>query len=177
MSAGYDAEMADLFRDLRAASNLTEADLAVKIATPVEVVQALEQGAIYALPPWPETSRVVSAYGTILNLDTAPLLRRIYAQLEAGVVELGPKPALDVPVMVPPPGNIPAPAPAQAMPQPVPQAPAWPNGQADLAQTQTPPQPQAHQPQEPQPQAMPLPQAYQPQVAQPHAPPLQPLYT
>ena len=102
MSAGYDAEVADLFRDLRAASNLTEADLAARIATPVEVVQALEQGAIYALPPWPETCRVVSAYGTLLNLDTRPLLRRIYAQLEAGVVELGPKPVQDVPVMVPP---------------------------------------------------------------------------
>ena len=97
MSAGYDAEVADLFRDLRAASNLTEADLAARIATPVEVVQALEQGALYALPPWPETCRVVSAYGTILNLDTRPLLRRIYAQLEAGVVELGPKPVQDVP--------------------------------------------------------------------------------
>ena len=46
MSACYDAEVADLFRDLRAASYLTEADLAALIATPVEVVQALEQGAI-----------------------------------------------------------------------------------------------------------------------------------
>ena len=110
MSAGYDAEVADLFRDLRAASNLTEADLAARISTPVEVVQALEQGAIYALPPWPETCRVVSAYGTLLNLDTRPLLRRIYAQLEAGVVELGPKPVQDVPVMVPPAGPAPAPA-------------------------------------------------------------------
>ncbi len=82
MPAGYDAEVADLFRDLRAASNLSEADLAATLATRLEVVQALEQGALYALPPWPETSRVVNSYGLLLNLDVRPLLRRIYAQIE-----------------------------------------------------------------------------------------------
>jgi len=162
MPAGYDAEVAELFRDLRAASNLTETDLAARIATPIEVVQALEQGAIYALPPWPETCRVVNAYGTLLNLDTRPLLRRIYAQLEAGIVELRPKTMPDVPVMTPPAGgdmgfgsnNI-GQAPArqpQAMPQaPSPQAPSqqvpWPNG------PQRAPQPRAPSPQAPSQQA------------------------
>jgi hypothetical protein len=102
MPAGYDAEVAELFRDLRAASGLTEADLAAQLATRLDVVQALEQGAIYALPPWPETCRVVSTYGTLLNLDVRPLLRRIYAQVEAGIVELAPKPMPDVPFMAPP---------------------------------------------------------------------------
>ena len=46
MPAGYDAEVAELFRDFRAASNLSERDLAAKLATRVEVVQALEQGAL-----------------------------------------------------------------------------------------------------------------------------------
>ena len=82
MPAGYDAEVAELFRDLRAASNLSEIDLAATLATRPEVVQALEQGALYALPPWPETSRVVNSYGLLLNLDVRPLLRRIYAQIE-----------------------------------------------------------------------------------------------
>ena len=58
MPAGYDAEVAELFRDLRSASGLSEADLAAQLATRPEVVQALEQGALYALPPWPETYRV-----------------------------------------------------------------------------------------------------------------------
>jgi len=102
MPAGYDAEVAELFRDLRAASGLTEADLAAQLATRLDVVQALEQGAIYALPPWPETCRVVSTYGTLLNLDVRPLLRRIYSQVEAGIVELAPKPMPDVPFMAPP---------------------------------------------------------------------------
>ena len=103
MPAGYDAEVAELFRDFRAASNLSETDLAAKLATRVEVVQALEQGALFALPPWAETCRVVSGYGVLLNLDVRPLLRRIYAQIEAGIVELRTKPVPDVPVMPPAP--------------------------------------------------------------------------
>ena len=102
MPAGYDAEVAELFRDLRSASSMTESDLAARLATRVEVVQALEQGALYALPPWAETCRVVNGYGAMLNLDVRPLLRRIYAQLELGIVELGPKPIPDVPVMAGP---------------------------------------------------------------------------
>jgi hypothetical protein len=172
MSAGYDAEVADLFRDLRAASNLTEADLATRIAAPVEVVQALEQGAIFALPPWPETCRVVSAYGTLLNLDTRPLLRRIYAQLEAGVVELAPKPVQDVPVMVPPAGANPA-APQRG---PVPQGGPAPQGRP---MTQNQPGPPAGQPPQgwangtPQPQGArqaPKQSAPQPTSAWPTAP-------
>jgi hypothetical protein len=133
MPAGYDAEVAELFRDLRAASSLTETDLAAQIAAPIEVVQALEQGALYALPPWPETCRVVNAYGTLLNLDTRPLLRRIYAQIEAGIVELRPKTMPDVPIMAPQGGGNAAPS----LP-PMPQAPNWPNGQQVRSQPQAP---------------------------------------
>jgi len=172
MPAGYDAEVAELFRDLRAASNLSETDLAQRIATPIEVVQALEQGAIYALPPWPETCRVVNAYGMLLNLDTRPLLRRIYAQLEAGIVELRPKTMPDVPVMPQTGGGArfgagnnlgqaPARQPQAAPPAPPRQAPSpqapWPNGQ------QRAPQPQAPLPNGPQ-------RAAQPQAPSPQAP-------
>src|SRR5215468_12248558 len=101
MPAGYDAEVAELFRDLRAATTLSEMDLAARLGTRADVVQALEQGAIFALPPWAETSRVVKAYGGLLNLDVQPLLRRIYAQLEAGIVELQPRQMPDVPMMTP----------------------------------------------------------------------------
>jgi len=155
MPAGYDAEVAELFRDLRAATTLSEMDLAARLGTRADVVQALEHGALFALPPWPETCRVVNAYGAFLNLDVRPLLRRIYAQLEAGIVELQPKAMPDMPVMTPPesgdfgfaPGNAagapahnpldipwpPAPqapppqnARPNARPAPAPQAP-WPN--------------------------------------------------
>jgi hypothetical protein len=191
MSAGYDAEVAELFRDLRAASNLTETDLAARIATPIEVVQALEQGALYALPPWPETCRVVNAYGTLLNLDTRPLLRRIYAQLEAGIVELRPKAMPDMPTMTPQGGDLGLGAPArqprapqapwpngpQPAPQtraPSPQAPAWPGGapqfpQGGMPGGQAPQAPWPNGPQQmpSQPQARPA----QPRAAQPQARP------
>lgn len=174
MSSGYDAEVAELFRDLRAASSLTETDLAARIAAPIEVVQALEQGAIYALPPWPETCRVVNAYGTLLNLDTGPLLRRIYAQIEAGIVELTPKTMPDVPVMTPQAsgdavlGGNAGPRP-QAIPEPppMPEPPVWPNGQGGALQPPMPP-PQLGHPQVPQAQ-FPQVQIPQPQVSQQQA--------
>ena len=180
MPAGYDAEVAELFRDLRSASGLSEADLAAQLATRPEVVQALEQGALYALPPWPETYRVVATYGTLLNLDVRPLLRRIYAQVDAGVVGLAPKSMPDVPFMAPPEsigrefqGQAPVSAPAVAEPaamqprQPAPQA--APNRQPPARQAQAPqsrPQPQQNsqplpqqQPQwSPQPRGAPPPQ-------------------
>jgi hypothetical protein len=196
MPAGYDAEVAELFRDLRSATALTEMDLATRLGTRPDVVQALEQGALYALPPWAETCRVVNAYGALLNLDVRPLLRRIYAQLEAGIVELQPKAMPDVPVMTPPenggfgfasgnagaarpnPLDIPWPPPdappprRQPQPQPAPQQ-SWQNAGA-------PPQaaPQASRPNagyQPQPQnAWPQGQPHQPHpqgwpAAQPQA--------
>jgi hypothetical protein len=180
MPAGYDAEVAELFQDLRAASGLSEADLAAQLATRPEVVQALEQGALFALPPWPETYRVVATYGTLLNLDVQPLLRRIYAQVEAGIVELAPKSMPDVPFMAPPDGldrppqGQPAsrpPAepqqrqePRQAAPPQPPRGPQGPPGRAGPPPRQaqapqmrpgTPPRPQGAQPQPPQPQPRP----------------------
>jgi hypothetical protein len=157
MPAGYDAEVAELFRDLRAASNLTENDLAAKLKTRPEVVQALEQGALYALPPWPETCQVVNAYGSLLNLDIRPLLRRIYAQLEAGIVELKPKPVPEVPTMTPqqdaeftfePDSPPPAPsAPQNAWPPASPYAP--PQNSWAGANNVPPPQAQPAQPSQP----------------------------
>lgn len=193
MPAGYDAEVAELFRDLRAATTLTEMDLAARLGTRADVVQALEHGALFALPPWPETCRVVNNYGALLNLDVRPLLRRIYAQLEAGIVELQPKAMPDVPVMTPPetgdfgfpPGNatgapahnpldIPWPPPPPALPPqtarpnarpaPAPQAP-WPNA-APSPQPQPQhawPNAQAH-PQS-RPGGQPMPQAPRPGAA------------
>jgi cytoskeletal protein RodZ len=187
MPAGYDAEVAELFRDLRAASNLSETDLAARLGTRMEVVQALEQGALYALPPWPETCRIVNGYGALLHLDVRPLLRRIYAQLEAGIVELQPKSMPDVPTMntpegmdfgygtnrgaPPPPPQAPRPSPQQAYPQPQNQ---WPGAPPPAPSHYPAPQPQY--PQQPQanrhPQPRPV-QAHAPQPAHPQ-PPLAP---
>jgi Helix-turn-helix domain len=180
MPAGYDAEVAELFRDLRSASGLSEADLAAQLATRPEVVQALEQGALYALPPWPETYRVVATYGTLLNLDVRPLLRRIYAQVDAGVVGLAPKSMPDVPFMAPresarefqgqAPASAPVAGPSPMQPQrPVPPQPRAPQAAPDH---RAPPRRAQTSESRPQPQqnTQPLPQqqpqwAPQPKVA------------
>jgi len=188
MPAGYDAEVAELFRDLRAASNLSETDLAARLGTRAEVVMALEQGALFALPPWPETCRVINGYGAMLNLDVRPLLRRIYSQLEAGIVELRPKPMPDVPTMTPPepldlgPGanrGTPAPQPQPAqVPYPG-QQPGYPppNQWPGAAQPQYPGAPVPQHPQyppvpQPHPQANRHPQARPMPAPAPH--PMQP---
>jgi hypothetical protein len=166
MPAGYDAEVAELFRDLRSASGLSEADLAAQLATRTEVVQALEQGALYALPPWPETYRVVTTYGTLLNLDVRPLLRRIYAQVDAGVVGLEPKAMPDVPFMAPPETvETPAPPP-QAPPPPVPESVPAQQRQPAPPPQQWPPQPAPDRRDMPRP-----PQPQQPPQARPQAQP------
>jgi transcriptional regulator with XRE-family HTH domain len=144
MPSGYDAEVAELFRDLRAASNLSETDLAQRLGARIEVVQALEQGALYALPPWPETCRIVNGYGALLNLDIRPLLRRIYAQLEAGIVQLGPKTMPEMPVLHPPEdadfeADRPAPAPPANNSQ-------WPGASQQPSQNAWPQQAQQPQP-------------------------------
>jgi hypothetical protein len=167
MPSGYDAEVAELFRDLRAASNLSETDLAQRLGTPVEVVQALEQGALYALPAWPETCRIVNGYGALLNLDIRPLLRRIYAQIEAGIVQLGPKTMPEVPVLHPPEdADFEADRPAA----PIPNSSQWPGASPQPSQNAWPQQAQQPQalswppamPQQPPPQQAPWP-GYQPQ--------------
>lgn len=193
MPAGYDAEVAELFRDLRAATTLSEMDLAARLGTRADVVQALEHGALFALPPWPETCRVVNNYGALLNLDVRPLLRRIYAQLEAGIVELQPKAMPDVPVMTPPetgdfgfaPGNAagapahnpldipwpPAPqapppqnARPNARPSPAPQAP-WPNASPSPQPQHAWPNTQAQPHPQSRPGGQPMPQAPRPGAA------------
>jgi len=194
MPAGYDAEVAELFRDLRAASALSETDLAARLGTRADVVQALEQGALYALPPWAETCRVVNAYGTLLNLDVRPLLRRIYAQLEAGIVELRPKAMPDVPVMTPPdnsdfafqPGNQAVPSQAAPLgrspldiewtPDPVPARPHSPPAPPPKPQGQQAPWQNTAQPPEGWPGGPPPRQAPWPGAApqRPAAPPVRP---
>jgi hypothetical protein len=179
MPAGYDAEVAELFRDFRAASNLTESDLAARLSTRLEVVQALEQGALYALPPWAETCRVVNNYGLLLNLDVRPLLRRIYAQVEAGIVELRPKPMPEVPFMMPPEADAPdfpmggrppmAPRPAPYAQPPRPNVAPRPPGQVMMADRRA--QPRPPQTQSPQAQA---PQMRPPQMRAPQPQPPQP---
>jgi hypothetical protein len=173
MPAGYDAEVAELFRDFRAATSLSEGELAQRLSTRIEVVQALEQGALYALPPWAETYRVINNYGLLLNLDVRPLLRRVYAQVEAGIVELRPKPLPDVPFMTPPDGGDggfhAAPEPRPMAQRPPPYQPPRPNA-AHAPRTAAPVAPGPVPDRRPQPRPAPMPPRAPAPVQPPPAP-------
>ncbi|MHA1164517.1 MAG: helix-turn-helix domain-containing protein [Alphaproteobacteria bacterium] len=92
MPAGHDEELATIFREMRRAADVSLEKMAGRLETSVETLDALESGAIFALPPWPELSRIVTAYAALLGLDSRPLLRRLEAQLlpDAGLAEVSP---------------------------------------------------------------------------------------
>jgi hypothetical protein len=62
---------------MRAAVRATREAVARRLATSVATIEDLENGAVSALPHWPETVRVVRAYCEMLRLDPEPLLWRL----------------------------------------------------------------------------------------------------
>jgi hypothetical protein len=74
---GRDPQLAHIFRNMRAAMRLPREALARRLATTPGVIEDLENGAIAALPHWPETVRIVRSYCELLRLDPQPLLWRI----------------------------------------------------------------------------------------------------
>ena len=81
LPTGYDAEIGAIFCEMRRASQLNKEQLAEQFETDITTLDALETGALLALPDWPETSRVVMAYTEALGLDGRPILRRMANQL------------------------------------------------------------------------------------------------
>ncbi len=92
MPAGHDAELATIFREMRRAAGISTEQVAGRLATPVETIEALENGNLLALPDWPELNRIITAYAALLGLDSRPILRRLEGQLGAD------KPAAAAPV-------------------------------------------------------------------------------
>jgi DNA-binding XRE family transcriptional regulator len=83
-SPSGDAQLAHLFRNMRAATRLTRAAIAQRLATTPATIEDLEMGAVTALPHWRETVRIVRTYCEMLRLDPEPLLWRIQQLLRAG---------------------------------------------------------------------------------------------
>jgi transcriptional regulator with XRE-family HTH domain len=81
---GRDAQLAQIFRNMRAAMRLTRDAIARRLGTTPAVIEDLENGAIHTLPRWPETVRVVRAYCELLRLDPDPILWRIEKLLRGG---------------------------------------------------------------------------------------------
>jgi hypothetical protein len=70
-------EVARFFQDLRRALDISQLQAAKRTATRIEVIAALEVGKLRSLPPWPETSRIVSAYTRLAGLDPSLVLRSL----------------------------------------------------------------------------------------------------
>lgn len=71
------AEVAHFFRDLRAALRMTPVQAAQALSTRVDIVVAFETAKIAALPPWPETCRIVRTYASYAGLDPRPVLHSL----------------------------------------------------------------------------------------------------
>jgi hypothetical protein len=71
------AEVARFFQDLRGALGLTPSQAAQALATRVDIIAALEGGYVGALPPWPETCRIVRTYAGFAGLDPRPVLHSL----------------------------------------------------------------------------------------------------
>lgn len=76
-------EFCRLFQDSRRIQGLSQVDLAFRLGTYPHVIDALEHGQLAALPPWPETIRIVAGYLAPLNIDPRPVLHMIAYEIAA----------------------------------------------------------------------------------------------
>jgi transcriptional regulator with XRE-family HTH domain len=72
-----DAQIAAIFRQMRAILGLSVPGLARRLGTDIAVIMELETGGVDNLPPWPETVRIIEGYGAMTGVDQGPLLSRI----------------------------------------------------------------------------------------------------
>ncbi len=76
-------EVGRFFQDLRRAFGASQAQIAGRLATRVDIVAALEAGQVRSLPPWPETCRIVRNYTHMAGLDPRPALTSLELLLQA----------------------------------------------------------------------------------------------
>jgi hypothetical protein len=89
-SHGRDPQIAQIFRNMRAATRLSREVLARHLATTPSTIEDLESGALAALPHWRETSRIVRSYCEILRLDPQPILWHMQSRMEAAGAHIEP---------------------------------------------------------------------------------------
>ena len=72
----FDAELGQIFIQMRTLLGLSLWDMARAVGGEPPVVANLEAGAISALPPWPELSRLIDAYAGLTGIDPQPITAR-----------------------------------------------------------------------------------------------------
>jgi hypothetical protein len=90
---GIDEQLAALFCDMRLCLGASKAELARRLRTTPGVIEILESGQLHRLPPWPETVRLIGAFGALHGVDVRPILDRIRQQ--TGPAGLGRVPGSD----------------------------------------------------------------------------------
>lgn len=76
-------EFCRMFKDSRRIQRLSQFELAYRLGTHPEVIDALECGRLEALPPWPDTIRIVAGFLAPLNIDPRPVLHMIAYEFAA----------------------------------------------------------------------------------------------
>jgi hypothetical protein len=76
-----DQRLAEIFRNMRRVLNVSADVMARELRTSRGVIAALEAGAVYALPPWGETHRIVVTYAQRAGVDARPILARLEGYL------------------------------------------------------------------------------------------------
>ena len=72
----FDAELGQIFIQMRTLMGLSLWDMARAVGGEPPVVANLEAGAISALPPWPELTRLIDAYAGLTGIDPQPITAR-----------------------------------------------------------------------------------------------------
>ncbi len=92
-----DAELGQIFQNMRAAMRASRGTIARRLAIAVATIDTFEAGAVAAFPHWPETERIVRAYCALLRLDPEPILWHIRGRLnplaQPDPSPVGPSPA------------------------------------------------------------------------------------
>src|SRR5262245_46428003 len=89
-SPGRDSQVAQIFRNMRAALQASQGAIARRLATTPGVIEDLENGSVASLPHWRETERIVRTYCELLRLNPDPLLWRIDQLVRGGAAAEAP---------------------------------------------------------------------------------------
>lgn len=76
-----DVQLAKIFRLMRDVVGVSESEMARRLGTNLTTVLDFEAGAVSALPPWPETVRIVDRYAELAQTDPSPILTRLLTLL------------------------------------------------------------------------------------------------